>query len=71
MFSATYDSSAYIPSIASNGLILQWKLQVGFDEVNDPATQGETVALREVFGLGRFALRRYRYNARTSYLVVE
>ena len=44
---------------------------IGFDEVNDPSTPGETVALREVFGLGRFALRRYRYNARTSYLIVE
>lgn len=44
---------------------------IGFDEVNDSTTPGETVALREVFGLGRFALKRYRYNARTSYLVVE
>jgi hypothetical protein len=44
---------------------------IGFDEINDETTPGETVALREVFGLGRFAVRRYRYSARTSYLVVE
>ncbi|MBY0430238.1 MAG: TylF/MycF family methyltransferase [Rhodospirillales bacterium] len=44
---------------------------LAFDEVNDAATPGETVALREVLGLDRFALKRYRYNARTSYLIVE
>lgn len=44
---------------------------IGFDEVNDETTPGETVALREVFGLGRYAIKHYRYSARTSYLVVE
>jgi hypothetical protein len=44
---------------------------IGFDEVNDDTTPGETVALREVFGLGRYAVKHYRYSARTSYLVVE
>jgi hypothetical protein len=44
---------------------------IGFDELNDETTPGETVALREVFGLGKFAVKHYRYNARTSYLVVE
>ena len=44
---------------------------LGFDEVNDESTPGETIALREALGLDRFALKRYRYNARTSYLVVE
>jgi hypothetical protein len=44
---------------------------IGFDEVNDETTPGETVALREVFGLGKYAVKHYRYNARTSYLVVE
>lgn len=44
---------------------------IGFDEVNDPSTPGETVALREVFGIGRYAVRRYRYNSRSSYLIVE
>jgi hypothetical protein len=44
---------------------------IGFDEVNDETTPGETVALREVLGLENYSLKRYRYNARTSYLVFE
>lgn len=44
---------------------------IGFDEVNDHTTPGETVALREVFGLQRYAVKRYPFNARTSYLIVE
>jgi hypothetical protein len=44
---------------------------IGFDEVNDKTTPGETVAVREVFGLDRYAIKRYRWNARTSYLVIE
>src|SRR6185295_6802069 len=32
---------------------------VGFDELNDPACPGETLALQEVFGLGSLAGRRY------------
>jgi hypothetical protein len=44
---------------------------IGFDELNDETTPGETVALREVFGLGRYAVKHYRHSARTSYLVVE
>jgi len=44
---------------------------IGFDEVNDSTTPGETVALREVFGLRRYAVKRFPFNARTSYLVIE
>lgn len=44
---------------------------IGFDEVNDASTPGETLALKEVLGLDRFAIKRYRFNARTSFLVVE
>jgi len=44
---------------------------IGFDEANDPTTPGETVALREVLGLNRYSLRRYRFNSRTSYLVID
>ena len=44
---------------------------IGFDEVNDETTPGETVALREVLGLENYSLKRYRYNARISYLVFE
>lgn len=44
---------------------------IGFDELNDSVTPGETAAVREVFGLGRYAIKRVLYSARTSYLVVE
>lgn len=44
---------------------------LGFDEVNDHTTPGETIALKEVLGLDRHSVRRYRFNSRTSYLVIE
>ncbi len=44
---------------------------VGFDELNDPACPGETLALKEVFGLGNLAVRRFPQSARTSYVVID
>jgi hypothetical protein len=44
---------------------------IGFDEVNTPETPGETVALREVFGLSQYSLRRSPTTSRTSYLVID
>jgi len=44
---------------------------LGFDELVEPACPGETAALKEVFGLGRYAIRRSPLNARASYLIVE
>jgi hypothetical protein len=44
---------------------------LGFDEVNDHSTPGETIALKEILGLDKYSVRRYRYNSRTSYLVLE
>jgi hypothetical protein len=44
---------------------------LGFDELNDPDSPGETLALMEVFGLSNIKLRRYRYASRVSYFVVE
>ena len=44
---------------------------LAFDELNDPDSPGETLALMEVFGLNNVRLRRYSYTARTSYFVVE
>jgi hypothetical protein len=43
---------------------------IGFDEANDPVTPGETVAIREVLGLDRYAIKRFPTSARTSYLVI-
>lgn len=44
---------------------------LGFDELNDQDSPGETIALSEVFGLNNINLRRFRYASRVSYFVVE
>ncbi|MDD2850943.1 MAG: hypothetical protein PHY09_03470 [Desulfuromonadaceae bacterium] len=44
---------------------------LGFDELNDPDSPGETTALAEVYGLNNIKLRRFRYASRVSYFVVE
>jgi hypothetical protein len=44
---------------------------LGFDELNDRDSPGETIALNEVFGLGNVRLKRWRYVSRTAYFVVE
>jgi len=71
---AYFDMDLYEPTRQCL-MILRDRLTVGsvlgFDELNDASTPGETLALKEVFGLGRFAVRRYPHNARTSYVVVD
>ncbi len=44
---------------------------IGFDELNDPDSPGETLALMEVFGLDQVRLRRLPQVSRASYFVVE
>jgi hypothetical protein len=44
---------------------------VAFDELNCPEFPGETLALQEVCGLGRYALRRSPLSPLCSYFVVE
>ncbi len=44
---------------------------IGFDELNDIDSPGETIALKEVFDLNKINLKRYRYTSRTSYFIVE
>ena|SRR5579862_6318902 len=44
---------------------------VGFDELNDPACPGETLAVKEVLGLRSLAVRRYPQSSRTSYVVID
>ena len=44
---------------------------LAFDELNDHDSPGETIALREVFGLSNIELKRYRYTTRVSYFVLE
>ena len=44
---------------------------LGFDELNDPDSPGETLALDEVFGINNIRLKRHKFTSRTSYFVVE
>jgi len=44
---------------------------IGFDELNYPQFPGETLALKEVFGLDRFSIRRSALAPMPSYIVIE
>jgi hypothetical protein len=44
---------------------------LGFDELNDQDSPGETAAIMEVFGLNNVRLKRYKYASRVSYFIVE
>jgi hypothetical protein len=44
---------------------------LAFDELNMPEFPGETLAVREVLGLSRYAIRRDPSNPLASYVVVE
>lgn len=44
---------------------------LAFDELNLPEFPGETIALKEVLGLSRYAIRRTPFSPLTSYLIVE
>ena len=44
---------------------------LGFDELNDVTTPGETVALREVFQLDRYRIQRLPHYGRSSYLTID
>ena len=44
---------------------------LGFDELNDPDSPGETVALKETLGLNNIRLRRHRNTSRVSYFIMD
>ncbi len=44
---------------------------LGFDELNDPDSPGETLALMETFGLNAVRLKRFPHTSRVSYFVLE
>jgi len=71
---AYFDMDIYEPTVQCLRAIkdrLTLGSVVGFDEANDPACPGETLALSEVFGLGNIALSRFPYNSRASYLTIK
>jgi len=44
---------------------------IGFDEVNSTTFPGETLAVKEILGLDRYAIHRMPTNPTPSYIVVE
>ena len=70
---AYFDFDLYEPTLACLKAILPRLTKgsvVGFDEVNDPDSPGETLALMEAVGLQNVRLRRFPHTSRISYYVV-
>ena len=44
---------------------------IGFDELNHRDYPGETIALKEVFGLDRYRIRHSRFSPTQSYIIIE
>jgi hypothetical protein len=44
---------------------------IGFDELNDPDSPGETLALMESMGLNKIRLKRFKFASRVSYFIIE
>lgn len=71
---AYFDFDLYKPTKACLEAILPYVTKgtvLAFDELNCPDFPGESLALREVLGLSRYAIRRDPSSPLTSYLVVE
>lgn len=71
---AFFDFDLYEPTRKCLEIIRPYLVKgsvLGFDELNDPDSPGETVALKEVFELNKINLKRYRYTSRVSYFMME
>jgi hypothetical protein len=71
---AYFDFDIYEPTKKCLELIRPYLVKgsiIGFDELNDPDSPGETRALAEVFGLNNIKLRRFRHASRVSYFIIE
>jgi hypothetical protein len=71
---AYFDFDIYEPTKKCLDMILPRVTKgslIGFDELNDPDSPGETLALMEAIGLRNIRLKRFPYTSRVSYFVVE
>ena len=71
---AYFDFDIYEPTKICLNLIKDRLVKgsvIGFDELNDPDSPGETLAVMETLGLRNIRLKRFPYTSRVSYLVVE
>ncbi len=75
IFSLLYfDFDIYKPTLDCLELIKDHIVKgtvIGFDELIDDDSPGETLALKEAFDLKKINLKRYRYASRVSYFIVE
>lgn len=71
---AYFDFDLYAPTKACLENLLPYLTRgsiLAFDELNCPDFPGETVAVREVLGLSKYAIRRSVGSPLTSYCVIE
>ncbi|CAI8788852.1 Macrocin-O-methyltransferase TylF [Pseudomonas sp. IT-P100] len=71
---AYFDFDIYKPTRDCLEAILPYLTKgsiLAFDELNTEQFPGETIAVREVLGLSRYAIRRDPSNPLTSYMVIE
>lgn len=71
---AYFDFDLYAPTKSVLETILPRLVKgsvVAFDELNDPESPGETLAVMEVLGLRNIRLKRFPHASRVSYFVVE
>jgi macrocin-O-methyltransferase TylF-like protien len=71
---AYFDFDIYKPTRDCLEAILPYLTKgsvLAFDELNMPEFPGETLAVREVLGLSRYAIRRVPSSPMTSYVVVD
>lgn len=71
---AYFDFDIYEPTALCLNVIKPYLTKgsiLAFDELNDPDSPGETIALKEVFPLETIRLQRFPYTSRVSYFVVE
>lgn len=75
IFSLLYfDFDLYKPTLECLKLIKNHIVKgtvIGFDELIDDDSPGETIALKEVFELKSIKLKRFRYASRVSYFIVD
>jgi hypothetical protein len=71
---AYFDFDLYRPTRTCLEAILPYVTKgsvIAFDELNCPELPGETLAVREVLGLSRYAIRRDPANPLVSYIVID
>jgi hypothetical protein len=71
---AYFDFDLYKPTKKCLGLIkshLTKGTVIGFDDLNSSAFPGETIALKEVFGLDKYSIHRSPIDPSPSYIVIE